>query len=245
MGDVLVNLHGEDHRARRRLENRLFRRPALLHYERELFPGIMEATLRPHVEAGEADLVDLGHQLMMNLSALTAGVDRPQGTPEETARLYAYLRTFIEGATLGHYTGDRDAKRAEVAAALLEFDDEFLAPAIDRRTALHLSLSSGIAEEVFFRGVMQPAVGYVTTSVLFGIVHVGPSRRYLAWTAFAVAMGFILGWSLEATGSLLGPILAHVAVNFVNLLYIGRLPISPDYRPAGPAGPGQHTGSTT
>ena len=60
MGDVLVNLHGEDHRARRRLENRLFRRPALLHYERDLFPGIMETTLRPHVEAGEADLVSLG-----------------------------------------------------------------------------------------------------------------------------------------------------------------------------------------
>jgi cytochrome P450 len=143
MGDVLVNLHGEDHRARRRLENRLFRRPALLHYERELFPGIMEATLRPHVEVGEADLVDLGHQLMMNLSALTAGVDRPEGTPEETARLYAYLRTFIEGATLGHYTGDRDAKRAEVADALLEFDDEFLAPAIDRRTALLAAIVAG------------------------------------------------------------------------------------------------------
>ncbi|HET9769467.1 MAG TPA: cytochrome P450, partial [Acidimicrobiia bacterium] len=26
MGDVLVNLHGDEHRARRRLENRLFRR---------------------------------------------------------------------------------------------------------------------------------------------------------------------------------------------------------------------------
>ena len=136
MGDVLVNLHGQDHQARRRLENRLFRRPALLHYERDLFPRIMESTLRPHAEAGRADLVSVGHQLMMNLAALTAGVDRPEGTPEETARLYAYLRIFIEGATLGHYTGDRDAKRAEVAAALLSFDDEFLAPSIARREAI-------------------------------------------------------------------------------------------------------------
>lgn len=143
MGDVLVNLHGDDHRARRRLENRLFRRSELLHYERDLFPEIMETTLRPHVDAGEADLVSLGHQLMMNLSALTAGVDRPEGTPEETDRLYAYLRTFIEGATLGHYTGDRDAKRDEVAAALLEFDDEFLAPAIERRSALLAATAAG------------------------------------------------------------------------------------------------------
>jgi cytochrome P450 len=145
MGDVLVNLHGDDHRARRRLENRLFRRPALLHYERDLFPGIVEATMRPHVEEGEADLVEVGHQLMMNLAALTAGVDRPEGTPAETARLYAYLRTFIEGATLGNYTGDRDAKRAEVADALLRFDDEFLAPAIERRQALLAKVESGEA----------------------------------------------------------------------------------------------------
>ena len=54
----------------------------------------------------------------MNLAALTAGVDRPLGTAEETLRLYDYLMRFIEGATLAHYTGDRDAKRAEVADKL-------------------------------------------------------------------------------------------------------------------------------
>ncbi len=147
MSDVLVNLHGEDHRSRRRLENRLFRRPSLLHYEQDLFGDVMEATLRPHVDAGEADLVSLGHQLMMNLAALTAGVDRPEGTPAETDRLYAYLRTFIEGATLGTYTGDRDAKRAEVADALIRFDDEFLAPALDRRMAILTAIDAGDADE--------------------------------------------------------------------------------------------------
>ncbi len=43
---------------------------------------------------------------------------------------------FIEGATLGHYTGDREAKAAEVAAALAEFDREFLAPSLARRAAM-------------------------------------------------------------------------------------------------------------
>lgn len=147
MSDVLVNLHADDHRARRRLENRLFRRPSLLHYEQNLFGAIMETTLRPHVDAGEADLVSLGHQLMMNLAALTAGIDRPEGTPDETERLYAYLRIFIEGATLGNYTGDRDAKRAEVADALLRFDDEFLAPALDRRMAILGAVAAGEADE--------------------------------------------------------------------------------------------------
>ena len=41
MADVLVNLHADDHRSRRRLENRLFRRETLVHYERDLFPSVI------------------------------------------------------------------------------------------------------------------------------------------------------------------------------------------------------------
>ena len=136
MGDVLVNLHGTQHRDRRRLENRLFRRDTFDLYERELFPPLIAETFAPYAASGRAELVDLGHQLMMNLAAFTAGVDRPLGTPEETFRLYDYLKVFIEGATLAHFTGDKDAKRAEVAAKLADFDAEFLTPSIERRQAL-------------------------------------------------------------------------------------------------------------
>lgn len=136
MGDVLVNLHGSEHRDRRRLENRLFRRETYETYERTLFPPIIESTLAPHVATGRAELVDLGHQLMMNLAASTAGVDRPLGTPDETHRLYDYLMRFIEGATLAHFTGDKEAKRNEVAAKLSEFDAEFVMPSLARRRAI-------------------------------------------------------------------------------------------------------------
>jgi cytochrome P450 len=136
MADVLVNLHGAAHRDRRRLENRLFRRETFELYERHLFPPIIESTLAPEIEAGRAELVDLGHRMMMNLAAFTAGVDRPLGTPDETRHLYRYLMLFIEGATLGFYTGDREAKAAEIADHLQQFDDEFVAPSIDRRKAL-------------------------------------------------------------------------------------------------------------
>ncbi len=136
MADVLVNLHGDDHRARRRLENRLFSRSVVNVYERELFPSVIAETVAPHVAIGRAELVKLGHQMMMNLAAQTAGVDRPLGTPEETFRLYDYLMRFIEGATLAHYTGDRDAKRAEVADKLAAFAQEFVEPSIARRRAL-------------------------------------------------------------------------------------------------------------
>ncbi len=136
MGDVLVNLHGAEHRSRRRLENRLFRRETFELYERELFPPIITETLAHDIETGHAELVDLGHRMMMNLAALTAGVDRPLGTADETRHLYRYLMSFIEGATLAHYTGDQDAKRAEISDDLQKFDTEFITPSADRRSAM-------------------------------------------------------------------------------------------------------------
>lgn len=147
MADVLVNLHGADHRARRRLENRLFRRDTHELYERELFPPVVAHTLEPHVVRGEAELVSLSHQVMMNLAASTAGIDRPLGTPEETFRLYTYMMRFIEGATLAHYAGDRDLKRAEVADALASFDEEFLRPSIARRQEVIGRVDAGVADE--------------------------------------------------------------------------------------------------
>jgi membrane protease YdiL (CAAX protease family) len=103
---------------------------------------------------------------------------------------------------------------------------------------LSLALSSAVGEEVFFRGAMQPALGLWLTSAVFGAVHIGPDRRYLPWTGFALSLGLGLGWLLEWTGSLLGGILAHLALNFLNLLQIMRL-ASPRAR-LGPPGTAWH-----
>lgn len=147
MADVLVNLHGTDHQARRRLENRLFRKDTHRRYEQESFPPVVAATLAPHVADGRAELVALSHEMMMNLAAFTAGVDRPHGNRDETMRLYSYLMLFIQGATLAHYTGDREAKRAEVANGLVAFGEEFLAPSIARRRAMIAAVDDGSSDE--------------------------------------------------------------------------------------------------
>ena len=136
MGGVLVNLHGDEHRARRRLENRLFRRETLVHYERDLFPQVIQETLAPYVASGGAELVELSHQLMMNLAALNAGVDRPLKTKEETDSLYGFMMKFIEGATLAHTTRDPKEVTSEVEGAKSEFNVQFLAPSIKRRQQL-------------------------------------------------------------------------------------------------------------
>ena len=136
MDGVLVNLHGDEHSASRRLENRLFSRETLVHYERDLFPQVIQETLAPYVASGRAELVELSHQLMMNLAALNAGVDRQLKTKEETDSLYGFMMKFIEGATLAHTTRYPKEVTNEVEGAKSEFNVQFLAPSIKRRQQL-------------------------------------------------------------------------------------------------------------
>ena len=85
-----------------------------------------------------------------------------------------------------------------------------------------LAFASGVAEEMFFRGALQPAVGLVWASVLFGACHFLPRKELVLWSVYAVAMGFALGWLFEATGHLVAPMAAHVLVNAVNLPRLAR-----------------------
>ncbi|MDQ3910761.1 MAG: CPBP family intramembrane metalloprotease [Actinomycetota bacterium] len=88
-----------------------------------------------------------------------------------------------------------------------------------RRVDLVLvAVFSGVGEEVFFRGVLQPELGIVLASLLFGVLHLGPDRRYLIWTFWAVGVGFLFGFLYERTGGLLAPIIAHVMHNAATLL---------------------------
>lgn len=85
-----------------------------------------------------------------------------------------------------------------------------------------LALTSGFAEELFFRGAMQPVLGLLASSAIFGVVHVGPKRALMAWIGWAFVMGLLFGSIFELTGVLWGPILAHVWINDRNLLFLQR-----------------------
>ncbi len=98
---------------------------------------------------------------------------------------------------------------------------EALGP-ISTPDAILLAFASGMAEEMFFRGALQPRVGWVAASLLFGIVHFVPRREFLPWTFFAIAVGFFFGALFDYTGSLVAPILAHSLVNAINLPMLVR-----------------------
>ena len=88
----------------------------------------------------------------------------------------------------------------------------------DSGSLILVSVLSSVGEETFFRGAVQQEFGIVVASLLFGLVHVGPDRRYLLWTLWAVLAGFLFGGLYDLTGGLLAPILAHTAHNAATLL---------------------------
>jgi len=133
MAGTLLDLHGVEHRQRRRVENRLFRRQTFADWEHRVLGATIDATMQPFVERGSADLVQIGYRAAMNLTAQIAGVDIDPADEGRTDRLYEVVKTFSEGATLMHSTRDKDVVRAEVAAAIQEFEHDFYAPSLRRR----------------------------------------------------------------------------------------------------------------
>ena len=112
-------------------------------------------------------------------------------------------------------------QRARWARALHVELEGIVAPLSSAEITL-LAIVSGFAEELFFRGAMQPVLGLLVTSVIFGALHVGPKPVFLAWMTWAFVMGLLLGLIFELTGVLWGPVLAHVWVNQRNMTFIRR-----------------------
>jgi membrane protease YdiL (CAAX protease family) len=94
---------------------------------------------------------------------------------------------------------------------------------IGYREVLAISIFPGLGEELLFRGAMQPAIGIVLTSLIFGFVHSGFSRRLLPYGLWSGLVGAALGLLYIATGNLWGSIVAHALVNAMGGLWLRRL----------------------
>lgn len=93
-------------------------------------------------------------------------------------------------------------------------------------TALWLgaALLTPVAEELFFRGILQsalaratrsPGFGIIASSLLFGLAHSGQPQVVPALMLF----GVILACMYQRSGSLVGPIVAHMLFNAKTLLW--------------------------
>jgi membrane protease YdiL (CAAX protease family) len=92
---------------------------------------------------------------------------------------------------------------------------------------LVLGIASAASEELFFRGLLTTALGLVVSSFAFGLLHQVRGRARWVWAAWATVMGFLFGALLLSTGSLLGPIVAHAAINVANLRFLRDTDIEP------------------
>ncbi|MCU0537486.1 MAG: CPBP family intramembrane metalloprotease [Hydrococcus sp. Prado102] len=83
-----------------------------------------------------------------------------------------------------------------------------------------LGLLPGLSEELLFRGVMLPALGFdltavILSSVLFGVLHLSGLQQW-PYGVWATIVGFALGYSALVTGNLLVPIVAHIITNLIS-----------------------------
>lgn len=149
-----------------------------------------------------------------------------------TSGLEAALASMVLGLAVAALTllGTRHAARARWARAI----GEELHPLVRGRSEhglVLMALSSGVGEELFFRGLLSPWVGVVLSSLAFGVVHQirGPGR--VGWMVSAALLGLAFALVFGATGSLVGPIVGHVLVNYVNLRGLRQGPV--EARPLG------------
>lgn len=146
MDQVLVNLHGDEHRARRLAEMRVFRRDFFRRYEQDVIPAIFDEVMAATDRSKDVDLVELGYRFMVYLAMNFAGVDLQQRSKAEFDDLIRMLRTFGMAATLGQSKSgaeEQAAARVEIAETLAEFDERFFAPSAARRTDLLAQVEAG------------------------------------------------------------------------------------------------------
>lgn len=98
---------------------------------------------------------------------------------------------------------------------------------LDSGEIIALAILSGLAEELFFRGAMQGALGWPLATLAFTVLHTGPGRVYRVWTLFAAVAGLILAGLVMWRHTLLPAIVAHALVNGVNLRHLTRVDPSP------------------
>jgi len=138
---ILSMLHGEEHRRRRRLENPLFRREALVTYERELFPTVLRDVLATSTRV-EVDLFPLAGALAVVLAARRAGIDHG-GTMEELLGLWSHVLTIAQGSAILDVIGDPEVVLQQVCAVLREVDRDHVGPSRTRRAELVASCPVG------------------------------------------------------------------------------------------------------
>jgi membrane protease YdiL (CAAX protease family) len=83
-----------------------------------------------------------------------------------------------------------------------------------------IAVASALGEELLFRGLLVPVLGVLLSSLLFGALHQVRGEARWGWAAWATGMGLVFAAMFAATGSLVGPVTAHLVINAANLRFL-------------------------
>lgn len=113
-------------------------------------------------------------------------------------------------------------RKFAVAPAVYSFLERDIFPLVREATLVELLLGAamaGFSEELLFRGLLQPLVGLVAASLVFGLLH-GPSRGLWPLAAWAAGAGAFLGILQISVENLMLPTLVHAFYDALALLYV-------------------------
>lgn len=140
-GRTLLEIDGDEHRGRRKLERPLVEKGMLDWHMTEILDPAIERSLR-EVDAGRgpdgvvrADLAVLSHRMFLQVAAAVIGLDDVE-TPERTERLERCMYKLNAAFDVKYSTRDHGEVVAEGLDAKQDFVDHFYAPSVKRRAGL-------------------------------------------------------------------------------------------------------------
>src|ERR1700733_9363850 len=139
--NTLVQLDGQAHMERRRVESPLFRTEAMAYYETTDLTGAIErefACIRAENQPGHpmrADLSKTARRCLTPVSSALVGIDGINDR-ESIERMRQYLEIFAAIAHVEQTSDDSELVIERARNAKAEFTEEYYVPSLERRTAL-------------------------------------------------------------------------------------------------------------
>ena len=86
-----------------------------------------------------------------------------------------------------------------------------------------ISIVSAASEEIFFRAALQPNLGVFLTSVIIGLLQLGPQAKFTAFTAFSFIRNCIFGMLFYYTKVIFVPFMVHALLNMIYLFNLSDI----------------------
>ena len=168
---TLSVLHGAEHRERRRMENKLFRRDMFELYEHELFPDVVTHTLDSFVDPVESDMMEIGGLISVVLACRTAGVDFDWNSIEDRQRLRYFLHQFALGGAIDSAKGDPETIKAQMREVFGDFRSEFMTESRENRATTVKRRTAGEKVDLLYDILTTLLVNQPTTAMTDDLIE--------------------------------------------------------------------------